>query len=114
MQMSRFRSAATSSTSVTALGASRCSLGVKDGQIRERRAGPIKRILRLGYSEDNQRLVFQTQYTFFTSSTSDGQFDQAKTAYCDGQYTTRSGTALFSLPLKLNTTGCYASATFSP
>jgi hypothetical protein len=89
-------------------------IGVKDGQIRERRAGPIKRILRLGYSEDNQRLVFQTQYTFFTSSTSDGQFNQAKTAYCDGQYMTRSGTALFSLPLKLNTTGCYASATFSP
>jgi hypothetical protein len=35
-------------------------------------------------------------------------------AYCDGLYMARIGNTLFSLPLKLNTVGCYASATFSP
>jgi subtilisin family serine protease len=89
---------------------------VSDGQITERRVGPLRAIKQIGYSEDGQRLVLGTEFTFHESETtgSTGDTFASNSWYCQAQYISRSGPTLHTLPLKRQASQCYTAATFSP
>jgi subtilisin family serine protease len=89
---------------------------ISDGAIAARRSGPTRSVQRLGFSEEGQRLVFETQFQYYysTSVTSSGDSYSSSTWYCQAQYTTRGGAALFTLPLKRQMSQCYTTASFSP
>jgi subtilisin family serine protease len=101
---------------VTTLPSELVFIRISDGTIVQRRAGPTRAVPWLGYSEDGQRLVLGTQFTYAysTSVTSTNDLYQANTYYCQAQYMTRGGTTLATLPLKLQHSQCYNTATFSP
>ena len=89
---------------------------ISDGAILERRAGPFAEISSIGFSEDGQRLVLATAYTYSyaTTVTATGESYLNQTWYCQAQYRTRGGAVLATLPLKRQASQCYENATFSP
>lgn len=101
---------------VTTLPSELVFIRISDCSIVLRRAGLTRAVPWLGYSEDGQRLVLGTEFTYSygTNVTSSGQTYLTNTWYCQAQYMTRAGTALATLPLKRQHAQCYNSATFSP
>jgi hypothetical protein len=99
---------------VTTLASELVFIRISDGQIVARRAGPVAAIKQIGYSEDGQRLVMGTEWTFSYTVTTTSTQETAHSAnwYCQARYTTRSGTNLLTLPLKRQVPQCYTSATF--
>ena len=101
---------------VTTLASELVFIRIADGTIVERRAGPTRAVPSIGYSEDGQRLVLGTEFTYAynTNVTSTGETYQTNNWYCQAQYMTRGGTTLATLPLKRQVAQCYTAATFSP
>lgn len=85
---------------VTTLPSELVFIRISDGSIVLRRAGPTRAVPWLGYSEDGQRLVLGTEFTYSygTNVTSSGQTYLTHTWYCQAQYMTRAGTALANAP----------------
>jgi hypothetical protein len=99
---------------VTTLASELVFVGIADGQIRERQAGPIRRVEEIGYSDDGRRLVLGQWYLLSNNTNTPTESYTTSTSYCDASYRTRTGTRLFTLPLKRTVAHCYKTATFSP
>lgn len=97
-------------------------IGVADGVIRERRAGPFRRIRQIGYSEDGKRLVMDNEFAYHDAyhNTSGGWSPApVNNWFCQAQYVSRYISTItpnlnMSLPLKRDVAHCYRTATFSP
>jgi subtilisin family serine protease len=101
---------------VTTLPSELVFIRIADGQIVARRTGPMREISSIGYSEDGQRLVLSTAFTFsyVANTTATNETTSSTNWYCQAQYMTRGGMNLATLPLKRQHAHCYGGATFSP
>jgi hypothetical protein len=68
---------------ITTLASQLVFIDGETGQERARQTGPIRHVLKAGYSEDATRLVLQEHFTYYYSTWTGTALEQVSTTYCD-------------------------------